>query len=531
MAIKTHQPKQENGFFGVKIRWILIGLLLIMPALTAWLLPRLLFGASLLNYVPTLTDEIDYWHEIATFSHVGFEGGYYTVEEKPAAAAFTRFGAHGPAFPMLYGVFGRLVGWQVYSGPIFNIVVVTIALVIFIGLTKPEKKQLIITILFLFSFWPLHFFLSTTMMESVNHGIAIMLAGMFYLLLYKQGQVGGKYKFLVGLFIFFASILRFTWIFLLIPFFLLSDRPKQFWQYVFSVAKAFVLAVVSFLAWRYLAAVYEANFITELINTLGQSWIKAGQLLVSHSINNLEKLILFEKGYAIEVLQRYQLVAMIVVLAVAGAIGVRMRRDPANSEKRGTTGPQDEILFHFLNVGLILGVQIIFYDVFEWRDYRVMSAHLLLSVLLMIASLRYTLFVKALVASNLIFTFAFISAFKDIHADSYLYDAQNLEEFRLVTNEFLVYNSQQNPWCNTILTTTLPHQIIMVPPGIGISHLFRDPKFMTFPLKSKYLFIESAMLQENSEDFKQVRDQLKNIQLLASTAQGNLYLNLDSQCN
>jgi hypothetical protein len=100
-----------------------------------------------------------------------------------------------------------------------------------------------------------------------------------------------------------------------------------------------------------------------------------------------------------------------------------------------------------------------------------------------------------------------------------------------VTEKFIIYDpNQKNPWCNTFLTTTFPYQLIAVPPGIGISHLYRDPKYIEFPLKSKYLLIEHDMIGKQSVDYQRFHQELKNIKFLAHTEPGNLYLNPDSKC-
>ena len=44
-------------------------------------LVRVFFGVPISAYRPLINDEVAYWHQALTFSHVGFNGGFYTVDE------------------------------------------------------------------------------------------------------------------------------------------------------------------------------------------------------------------------------------------------------------------------------------------------------------------------------------------------------------------------------------------------------------------------------------------------------------------
>ena len=93
--------------------------------LPAAVVSGLLWGAfrcTPFDFGPFYSDELAYWHETSTFTAVGFAGGNYTVEEALPPLRVVSFGPHGPAFPILYGVFGSLVGWCRNSAVLFNLV-------------------------------------------------------------------------------------------------------------------------------------------------------------------------------------------------------------------------------------------------------------------------------------------------------------------------------------------------------------------------------------------------------------------------
>ncbi|HET9270506.1 MAG TPA: hypothetical protein VFO31_20155, partial [Vicinamibacterales bacterium] len=104
-------------------RLALAALVVAAPAIVTCALLAALFDATLLDYFPLVSDEIAYQRQIAAFAAAGFDSGYFTVFERPAPLAFTHFSVHGPAFPVIYGLIGRVAGWELYSGPIFNLAV------------------------------------------------------------------------------------------------------------------------------------------------------------------------------------------------------------------------------------------------------------------------------------------------------------------------------------------------------------------------------------------------------------------------
>lgn len=93
-------------------RNILFAAAVLLPSILAICLPVFFWGRSILEFVPNSSDEIIYWREIKTFSEYGFGGGQYSTDERPALFSASPFGSHGPAFAMLFGSLGRMVGWR-----------------------------------------------------------------------------------------------------------------------------------------------------------------------------------------------------------------------------------------------------------------------------------------------------------------------------------------------------------------------------------------------------------------------------------
>jgi hypothetical protein len=510
---------------------ILLALTVIaIPAIITSLLPYCIFNATLFDFIPgSVNDEIHYWHETLTFSQVGFRGGYYTLNELAAPFRFSHFGPHGPMFPMLYGTIGYFVGWYPYSAPIYNLVLVTIALCIFVCITKPDKKQLVAIGIFLATFWPLLLFLSTNMQEGLHFTIAIVLAGMFHSALLHDGKTSIVFKLAFLVILIFASLIRPSWSLLLVPLFVLNLKNKSGPKMLLAFVMAIVLSAGIFFIFNYLVAPYPNPVAFFFLKVL--SFQSDAASFAKYVQTNLTKLVSFygPNLHVLEVQQRYQLLFLLGVFSIVGGLALFKRGD-REERKADITQTKWEVLFHFYNLGSILTATVLFYLFGNWGDYRVFAAHLLITMLLLIVSRqRFWLWlVGVIILSNVWRTPDFLDDFRGIRLPNFVYDQQSIAAFHKGV-KYLVYDEDQDPWCNTLLSTAhnfYSYEFITVPAGIGISTVF-DPTQLEFPLKSKYLLIRHDMVQDPR--YQRFSDEL-NIERLSYTAFGDIYLNLDAKC-
>jgi hypothetical protein len=493
-------------------------MLAVSPGVVSILLLYFLRGSTLFEVRPPAfeNDEIAYWHMTLTFSQVGFQGGYYALNEVPSQAQFSHFGPHGPLFPIIYGSIGRLIGWYPYSATVINIAFVTLALGIFVWLTQPNLKQLIITSLLLFTFWPLWLFIPSNMQESLHQSIAIILAGLF-LRLRLSPDISSKFRFIVFTLLLIASLLRFTWSILFIPFFLVRQERVTSWLNIIqALGQALVLMGLTFFTFQYLAAPFSRSFVSVFLKTSSISWLDGLRLLAAHAQSNSINLLSVLSGILLEVSQRYQ--ALLIVVCVLGLYWFSYK-----TQKSATSaGTGAEPLFHLVNLGLPLILLVLFYEINpNWRDYRTLAPHLLLSLLLLTRSPQPWL-VWGVIITNILLVQNFIMVYRENPYRYLIYDSQRVGIFQEQIKNSLVYKKDTNPWCNTLLVSikNAKPELMAVPAGIGISTAFGWDQFQT-PLKSKYILL-------NQED--EIYSHKFNLKRLTQTILGNLYLNPDSHC-
>jgi hypothetical protein len=494
-------------------RPLLVVGVLALPAVLTYGLVTLHVGASLSDYIPVTSDKIVYWSEIQSFKQVGFGAGYYTFDEDPARLAFIHFDAHGPVFPALYGLLARVFGWDLNTAPWFDLVLVTGALGVFVAIVQPDGKQLAATAVIIATCWPLLLYLPMTNQESLHHALALILAALFYRLIQCDGAVNLSSKILLFGCLLLATALRYFWAPLFIPFLVLSVRQRAGRRLVFAVTLALVLMAGMLALQQVWTAPYPYR-LNPVLRTLRTSIPGSLRMFAELVIDNLEA---FNHGHAFEIVQRYQILLAIFLGAAAGLI---LRRNPAR--KPALSG--GEILFHLLNLGPVLLVNLLLYDMFDFRDWRAMAPHLLVTLLLLVAFWRMWVLVP-LIALSLVALPQFMDQYKTMGDEATsTYERASYTAFEDILARHIHYESDQDAWCNTLLVPVgldFPYELTAVPPGIGLSFAFSIER-VDLPVKSRYLLLDDPTYE--------VWQRRLNVDRLDTTTLGSLYLNLDADC-
>jgi hypothetical protein len=477
-------------------------------------------GASLLEFTPgpQANDETDYWHMIATYRQVGFGGGHYTIEERTAAVP-VRFGVYGPVLPVLYGTIGRLLGWELASAPLFHLGFISAAIALFIATVKLNQTGLWLAALLFATYCPLLRFVQTNMQEGLHYAIAIILAGFFL----RVGQEQNSRRWIITtiIAIVLASTLRITWALLLFPLAIVATESKGVLALGRALSVALIGAGVLWLSTSALNAPYEAFWTVATISGKGPSALL--RAWTDHAVTNLLGLVSLEDSW-IETLQRIQIALLLVGLSIE----MVLRPPDTRLSMR---------LLHLVNLGGAYLIVLPFYIVGNFGDYRLLSVHLLFSLLLLIAAAdgglrRIALF---MITSELLILPIFLSDYR--HWWRPAYDGSDrlaISSFRSQVEDKLVFRPRAEPWCNTLgvlyeAPIGEPVDFAGVPVGFGLTWYFpyrareferRDPR------RPQYLLM-------TTERYMKLRLTTR-IQLLreVSTSAGPaaLCLNLESAC-
>jgi hypothetical protein len=504
------------------------------PAALILILIHFLFGATIFDssFSAVWNDERFYWLQIETFSQHGFSGGYYSYAEVPSTS-FSHFGAHGPIYPLLFGSIAHIVGWHYYSAALFQMIILTIAIASYAHFTNLRGPQLAIAALVYVTFWPLMFFTATPMEEGLHYTFACIFAIIFYQVGKKKGELSRKARIACLAFFVVACLLRPTWSFLFLPFFVYTGGRSQ-WRVILSFAKAGIGILGAFGLFTYLTAPYPYGFVAILRNTLGFN----GQLRLvrQHTISNIEEFLSLKdspNSTALQNLQHVQIITFLVVCLfmtlIAGTFfGLQHSHYWERMDWLPRQLPEFPLFFHIVNIGAVTLTVLAMYDVGLWRDNRTIAPHILLTFLLLVTMQKrvWRVLPIAFIISNLLFASNFLQDFRTYRASSFSGDQQTAQAFQKALATTVHYEQNKNPWCNTLLSSwpggeALPLQILGVPAGIGVSVDYTGG--MTTQLRSKYLLA-------SQKTYRALKPRT-HLLFLTKTSYGNLYLNLDAGCD
>lgn len=166
-------------------------------------------------YLPSSerNDELIYYKQVEAILHYGYPQGYFGFNESHALKL--SFAAWSPVLMLPWVLWGVVFGWNLMSPVLCNIFLLTIAMLLFGLLAKPDWRQLGITAFLFFLFMPFTWYMLCGMPESFCFSLLIVFYGAAFAYLRKErGWLLGLLFALGGL----LTIMRpYLFLFLLLP--------------------------------------------------------------------------------------------------------------------------------------------------------------------------------------------------------------------------------------------------------------------------------------------------------------------------
>ena len=280
------------------------------------------------------------------------------------------------------------------------------------------------------------------------------------------------------------------------------------------------------------------NFMHDVLKRAAESPSSAVVLVVLHTLKGAGHYLAPTRDNLVQVGLRYQ--TLLIAGAAAYHVRARIRREgqatvqaPANEQsfqRNSSTWRMPRLVavqqisavdlafgFVLLNLLCIVGFVTAFYDVFDWRDYRVIAPHLLLSVLVLVGvGARQWLGGYATIA--LLVGLMIPTQFARFHRERVAVDPTEIAAFASEIEDFVVVKPGAPGWENTILLDIdrLGSPLIAgLPPGIGAAPIYERDEGI-FPARSRYvLFTPEEAVRFGAP---------ASLRKLATTALGDLYV-------
>ncbi len=470
---------------------IFVSLLLITsPWIVLFVTTRLLFHHSVFNSVPCWSDELSYWHEVLSFSQKGFNFGYYTINE--VLPHYLSFGSHGFGTVSMYALFAKIFGWKAYSLVLANTFILSVAFLAFTLLVRTSSLNLVIILFFTLTFAPLVLFSPTSMSELLNLSLMIIYVGILHRYFRNEGK---KWLILFLIFCTAISFIRIIYIILFLP--VLFKRKNEFRfdsKFLFSVIIWITFSGILFVINNLFVSPYPDSFLSDLFKSHG--FVSFMSNFTIHFVQNLWNFINPLSENMIQVLQRY----FVILVCLYSLI-------KSNLLQTKHKKLEIEYFIVFLILFLFLFITIAAYDVFDWRDYRVL-APVLYGCMLYLLLIQRDKIVYSLIGMNILgIVFMLISPQVLESFNNGRYD-KPVKNTLLSGIEYTDY--PRSGFENTIVVNQFDTNTVMnIPAGIGISF----SEILSDTLKSNYVYSKNKL-------------KLTTYKLINSNTSGYLYRKL-----
>lgn len=467
---------QKRRHFLLKLADGLSALLLCaVPGLAMLALVHGLLGASLADYRPRSWDELDYWHEIATFGAVGWQGGHYGLEGGAAPTARLgggSFGPHGVWPSVVYGLPARIFGWDIASPPFYNIAAMTAGLAAMVLCMRPGWAFSLKAAALLASYGYIGLYAPVMLLESMVLGLCFAMAGLFHRLMaaYPRRGWSGTAWTLAGV-ITLATLVRYYYGLLFFGLLLFTEDPRTWRQWLGWALKGFGLMALATAAYQLTMAPFPYDaFPGSIFGPKLYVAVLHGRfdLLLHHLRLNWDNTF-----YPADMTPYHVLFLAIITCAVAfPLLTLAQASRSANPAVRRlgllTAG------WHGINIGGGLAILFLYYyTMISDFGTRILTPSLLLSALIMLRRVP-GLWWAPLVALNLVLAPAFLRDCRSLlqgHFEDIPSDIAQRETEALWRAHLRYDATARNPWCNTLQTVGFFNfdGQLAVPAGLGIN--------------------------------------------------------------
>jgi len=384
-----------------------------------------------------------------------------------AIPRFLSFGSHGFGAVSVYGLYARIFGWKAYSIVIANALFMSAALIVLTLLVKISVRSLLLILFFTLTNAPVILFSTTSMTELLNYSVLII----YFAGLYKYFKQGGKNLFVFLLLLSTAiSFIRIIYILFFLP--ILFKMGHEF-KFDLKMLRSFglwvIISCLLFVLNNFFVSPYPGSFLNDLFkSTVFTDFVTNFAI---HFSQNTWNLINPVSENMIQVFQRYSVILVCLYsLLNSNLIQSKFKKI------------ETSYFIVFLILFLFLLTTIAAYDVFDWRDYRVLAPVLYGCILFLILSYK-TKLVVGLIALNLMGLFLlFISpqVMESFNKDRFI---KPIENKLLNKIEYTAHPASR--FENTIVVNQFDtNTVLNIPAGIGISYA----EVLSDNLKSNYIY-------------------------------------------
>ena len=447
MKIKTGSKTEKI----LKIA-IAIGTVLIPAAL--WYLWLRTTGCDILKSHPTISDELNYWRVMYSFSERGFDfgtgGGFINYEPE-----WGHFGCHGLAPFLAWGWYALIASWSWASLVEANFVIFTAAVLIFVLLVHDNTVNMLFSAAVLLCFPYVFLYFCSSMMEIPCAATAVICAGLY--IKYRRTEKKGWLCAALAVVVYFTG-LRYSHIMLAFPMLWeLCDRKLSKKTAVIMLCYAVAALLLFKLYYKFIAR-YPDWILVAVENG---SFSEKLTVLLQNIGTNLKLYFTLEEHQTIEFFQR------ILLLVLAPALWLIAAR-----KKDGGL---------YFALGLLafgtVAFNIVCYDIGYQKEFRMMGPVLLFIVLVLVNETDKLYLMKsavtAVVAAGLVIALVQIRGYGQRQEYNMFFMLDRFSELHDMSEEIGKYFDDEAASAAIKVTDTF-ETVAYIPPQIGVQWVYTD---------------------------------------------------------
>lgn len=432
---------------------------ILSPFLLLWIL-SMVCGFNALDAHPVWLDELSNYRTLLSWHERGFQTGYYGMLEERAAIGTMGTSGIGPI--LIYGLFVKLFGVSHNTIMLANALWCSAAAAVFCALRKPKLRASLLLTGLMLCYAPIVLYCLTSMTQWFDY--ALVLLYITFLLGFQEKRRVWMLVLCV-LCILMGTLYRPMYCILFLPLILIFCRYHIGWRLVWFSIPALIASFVCCYIGMQTAAPQAQGFVYHLLRA--DDIVTAVRMLLSHAKSNLMDYFIRPTHSPMQTAFR-MLYWGVALGCLLGTFMCTVRTEGKLRIRLGYRGPMMSC-FALLISAFVFTV--LFYETYDWQDFRRLAPYLWLVVAYMIARNRPsipTLMLGCCIVTLGLLMFSPEGAFVD---DARFARPESPESLPEVVATIVYDENADDPFGNTIRTDLCTYPLMeQIDPGMGMQY-------------------------------------------------------------
>ncbi|MDD6143682.1 MAG: hypothetical protein PUD16_09355 [bacterium] len=433
---------------------------ILSPFLLLWMI-SLFLGVNTLDSHPVWMDELSNYRTLLSWHEHGFSTGYYGMLEQNAAIGTMGTSGIGPI--LIYGLFVKLFGVSHNTIMLCNALWCSLAAAVFCLIRKPRLSASLLLTGLMLCYAPIVLYCLTSMTQWFDY--ALVLLYITFLLGFQEKRRVWMLVLCI-LCILMGTLYRPMYCILFLPVILIFCRYRIGWRLVWFSIPALIASFICCYIGMQTAAPQAQGFVYHLLRAPDAATFV--RMLLSHAKSNLMDYFIRPTHSLMQDAFRVLYWGVTIGCGLGTFVCTVLSPERKLRLRFGYRGP---MMSCFALLLAAFAFTVLFYETYDWQDFRRLAPYLWLVIAYMVARNRPsipTLMLGCCVVTLGLLLFSPEGAFVDANRFAYPESPESLPE---VVAAIEYDEAADDPFDNTIRTDLCTYPIMeQIHPGMGMQY-------------------------------------------------------------